>query len=114
MLEAVVIAGALIGRHNGRLPAAARMRLLVECRRSLLLAQPPQLDVLGLLDRRLPMLADRAAARRLVSRTMRDFVGTPWAPVVLDLALAIAHGDSPPRGSAADAVKLVRLALGLP
>ncbi len=113
MLEAVVIAAALIGHHNARLPAAARMRLLVECRRSALLADPPQRDVLGMLDQRLPMLTDRAAARRLVSRTMRDFVGTPWAPVVLNLALAIAHADQPPPARAAEAIKLLRLSLGL-
>jgi hypothetical protein len=113
MLEAVVVASAILARKEGHIAPSVRMRLLAETRRSGLLDLPPQLDVLALLDQRLAVLVNPVAARRLASRTLSDFVGTPWAPVVLDMALKIGQPEEPPLAGSPDPAKVVRLALGL-
>jgi hypothetical protein len=114
LLEAAILAGAWVASSRLHGHPAARMCLMTELRRCGLVATPPTVDVRARFDLWLRQLADPRRARRLISRQMDAFVGTPWAATVMRIADAVARSSGDPLDARSGAaINALRLGLGL-
>jgi hypothetical protein len=109
LLDASILAAAVVARARPSVPASLRMVVLNETRRSGLADSPPVMDIAARFDRWSRLTVDPRNARRLLARHMDAFVGTPWAPIILRVAEAVAHATIANDTAALQAASLVAL-----
>lgn len=114
LVEAVVAAGALVARADGRVHPVERLEMLVYMRRSGL-PSPRRLDVLEVFDRLVQEIEhDRPHGVRAVENRLRSIAGSPWAWIALRAAEHVAAADTRIEEVELAAICSVRETLGLP
>jgi len=121
LLDAVILAVACVAGSRMHGHPAAKMCLLRELRLCGLsqhefASDTPSVDVVAQFDRYIRVATDPARVRRLLSRKMDPFVGTPWSATVMRIAETVAqaaNSNAPPSERAKMTLRALRLSLGL-